>query len=185
MASNLTGKYLTSFQRRLLQKNLHEDLPKQYRQRIEIMLMADEGKTQTEICQVVGCSAGTVRYWISMARTGQAHDWQSSPLGRPKAATDRYLERLKELVLQNPREVGYPFRRWTAHWLSKHLSKEFDLQISDRHINRLLKEMGLSTVPQLTSPQQPEEKRIAIRDLAGMDELQTEELFPLNPIKLG
>ncbi len=136
---------LTPFQHQLLQKSLQDDLPKSYRQRIQIMLLADEGKTQTEICQTLGCCPGTARHWILMARSGMAHRWQDSPIGRPKTANDKYLERLKELVIQSPREFGYGFERWTGQWLSKHLAKEFGIKLGDRRINQLLKEMGLST----------------------------------------
>jgi len=62
-------------------------------------------------------------------------DWSTN-------VNDQYLERLKELVSHSPRDYGYPFQRWTAQWLSKHL-KEFGIEVSDRHINRLLK-VGLS-----------------------------------------
>jgi transposase len=66
-------------------------------------------------------------------------------MGRPKTVNEQYLARLKELVSHSPREYGYPFQRWTAQWLGKHLAKELGIKVSDCHINRLLKEMGLST----------------------------------------
>lgn len=72
-------------------------------------------------------------------------DWGSQPVGRPKTINDDYLARLKELVSHSPKQFGYPFDRWTAHWLRKHLLQETGVAISDRHINRLLKQMGLST----------------------------------------
>ncbi|MGK7873734.1 MAG: transposase [Xenococcaceae cyanobacterium] len=139
------GQILTPFQRKLLQKSLQDDLPEQYRQRIEIMLLADEGKTQTQICQALGCSQATARHWIFMAHSGQAHKWQEQPIGRPKSVNEEYLERLQELVSQSPRAFDYSFQRWTAHWLSKHLAQEFGIEVTARHINRLLKQMGLST----------------------------------------
>ncbi|MGK7921408.1 MAG: transposase [Trichodesmium sp.] len=168
--SSLNGKCLTSFQRKLLEKNLEDQLPWQYRQRIEIMLLADEGKTQSQICKAIGCSPGTARHWILVAKSGQAHTWKNHPIGRPQEVNEQYLERLKQLVSNSPREFGYVFRRWTANWLSKHLAKEFDIELSDRHINRLLKQMGLSTKPK---PAKAEEipgqdingKNIVIRDL--------------------
>lgn len=70
---------------------------------------------------------------------------RSNAVGRPRTVSDAYLERLKELVSHDPREFGYPFRRWTARWLNQHLSQETGVSVSDRHINRLLKQMGLST----------------------------------------
>ncbi|MEL6163469.1 MAG: helix-turn-helix domain-containing protein [Cyanobacteria bacterium J06628_3] len=146
-----TAHILTAFQRKLLQKSLQEDLPNQYRQRIQIMLLADEGKTQAQICRALGCCAATVRHWTHIARSGMAHQWLDCPIGRPKAVNEQYLERLKELIDQNPKDYGYSFRRWTANWLRKHLAKELGIEISDRHFKRLLKDMGLSTKPK---PQQ-------------------------------
>ena len=140
------GDYLTPFQRKLLEKNLqNNELSQQYKTRLEIMLLADQGKSQTEICKLVNCCQSTARHWILVAKSGQAHNWQNSPIGRPKAVNEEYLERLKYLVKNSPKDLGYPFRRWTAGWLSQHLAKEFGIEISDRHLNRLLKEMGLST----------------------------------------
>ncbi len=134
----LSNRPLTNFQRQLLEKHLKTETISEYRQRIEIMLLADEGKTQTQICQQLNCSPLTARYWISIAKSGGAHNWQMQPIGRPKTVTSDYLERLKELVNTSPKDLGYAFSRWTGQWLSKQLSQEFDIRISARHINRLL-----------------------------------------------
>ena len=164
-------QYLTPFQRKLLQKCLQDDLPEQYRQRIEIMLLADEGKSQAQICQALGCSQGTARYWITLARAGEAHNWNAFPIGRPKTVNDQYLERLKELVCHSPRDYGYSFGRWTAQWLSKHLAKELGISVSDRNVNLLLKKMGLSTRPKsetaekVTDSGSARDSRITICDL--------------------
>jgi transposase len=137
----LLGQGLTEFQRQLLEKNLKVETIPEYRQRIEIMLLADEGKTQTQICRLLRCSPLTARHWIFMAKSGQAHNWQSQPIGRPKTVTSDYLDRLKQLMSANPRDFGYPFSRWTGQWLSKHLSQEFDIEVTARHVNRLIEEM--------------------------------------------
>ncbi len=68
-------------------------------------------------------------------------------MGRPKTVNEQYLARLKELVTHSPPLAGYSFKHWTAQWLSKHLAIELGIQVSSCHINRLLKEMGLSTRP--------------------------------------
>jgi transposase len=183
----LQGQYLSLFQRKILEKRLQaSDLGEQYRQRIEIMLLADAGKTQSEICAEIGCCHGTARHWILMARTGQAHNWEDQPIGRPKTINDAYLQRLQELVSQSPRDCGYPFRRWTASWLSKHLAQEFAIEVSDRHINRLLKQLGLSTRPQTSEPKQEQNsKRIAISDLSTTQEQITSELWQFQILKQG
>ena len=139
------GKYLTPFQRKLLEKSLQtKDLRSTYQCRIKIMLLADEGFTKAEISKTLECTLETARYWMSQARAGQAHNWQDCPRGRPKTANAEYLNRLKELATCSPRDYGYPFERWTGQWLSKHLNKELDIELSSRHVNRLLKQMGLS-----------------------------------------
>lgn len=142
------SQFLTPFQRKLLLKSLETEQRQEYRRRIEIMLLADAGQSQTQICEALGCSQETARYWITMTRTGQAHTWNDHPIGRPKTINNEYLQRLKELVSNSPRDYGYPFQSWTGQWLGKHLAKEFCIEISDRHINRLLKQMGLSTSSQ-------------------------------------
>lgn len=164
------GKCLTSFQSKLLQKKLQEDLPQSYRQRIQIMLLADEGKSQTQICRALGCCPATVRHWMHIARSGMAHQWQDCPIGRPKAVNEQYVKRLKELVNNSPRDYGYSFGRWTGSWLSKHLAKELGVEVSGHHVNRLLKQMGLSTRPQTSNTEDTDNQnasgnRILIGDL--------------------
>ena len=169
---NYESKFLTPFQRKVLLKNLQNNSQPEYRRRIEIMLLADMGKSQTHICEMIGCSQEMARYWISIAEVGMAHKWNQRPLGRPKIVNDEYIQRLKELVNCSPREYGYAFGDWTAQWLSKHLAKELGIQISDRHINRLLKQMGLSTKrkssPLITTENQ--DLAIKISDLHSLPE---------------
>jgi transposase len=150
------SKFLTDFQRKFLLQHLQANLQPEYRRRIEIMLLADKGIPQTHICKMLGCSQEMARYWIAVAEAGLAHKWNERPIGRPKTVNHQYLERLKELVSRSPRDYGYVFSSWTSQWLSKHLAKEFGIEISDRHINRLLKQMGLST-KQKSSKQQATE----------------------------
>ena len=139
-----SSKYFTPSQRQQLQRNLQQNLSSSYSRRIQIMLLADEGKSQTEICRILGSTNATVRHWMQMARCGMVHRWQDNPVGRPKTVSNEYLERLKELVSYSPRNYGYAFPRWTANWLSKHLAREFGVKISGYHVTRLLGKMGLS-----------------------------------------
>jgi hypothetical protein len=69
----MTGKYLTSFQRKLLENNLEKAetyLPENLRKRIQIMLYADEGRSQAEICQILKCSAATARVGFGKPKVG-------------------------------------------------------------------------------------------------------------------
>jgi transposase len=95
--------------------------------------------------------------------------WQVRPLGRPKIITEEYIAFLQKLVNRSPKEYGYPFQRWTAAWLRCHLAKELGIEVSDRHVNRLLNQMGLSTrqVPSAIADNRltASTRRIAIKDL--------------------
>jgi transposase len=201
-------KYLTSFQRKLLQKSLQPNLPKKLRQRIQIMLLADEGKTQAQICQELGCCQATARHWITMAKTNQAHNWNFNPVGRPTLINEEYIRHLKQLVAQNPQEVTVPnqdcqysFKRWTAQKLSQHLQAELGIEVTPQHLNRLLKQMGLSTRPKPTIKTNIKtknnyhsdlhsngctlgdrhQKSIQIRDLETVSMLETSEAWNFNP----
>jgi transposase len=170
---NQESKFLTPFQRKALLKHLQNNLQPEYRRRIEIMLMADVGKSQTQICEILGCSQEMARYWIGLAEAGLAHKWNERPIGRPKIVNAQYLERLRELVSNSPRDYGYAFTHWTAQWLSKHLASELGIEISDRHINRLLKQMGLSTKRKGSQPKETnslEDAAITIGDLKTTSE---------------
>lgn len=181
--------FLTPFQRKLLTKSLETDLCPEYRHRIEIMLLADQGHSQTQICKVLGCRHETARYWIAIAQSGQAHRWDERRIGRPKVIDEQYLHRLRELVSHSPRECGYPFQRWTAQWLSKHLAKETGTQVSERHINRLLKTMGLSTGEDKSSEvgncieNGDSNSRLVIGNLQASP--NTDFLVPFDLIKIG
>ncbi|WP_138499076.1 helix-turn-helix domain-containing protein [Nostoc sp. PA-18-2419] len=176
------SKFLTPFQRKALLKNLQANLQPEYRRRIEIMLLADMSKSQSQICEILGCSQEMARYWIGIAEAGLAHKWNERPIGRPKTVNDRYIERLKELVSNSPREYGYAFTYWTAQWLSKHLANEFGIVITDRHINRLLKQMGLSTKRKNLQSQEIDQNKdagIIISDLQSNSEASMHWSFNL------
>lgn len=188
------GKYLTPFQRKSLQKSWQQNLSDKQRQRIQIMLLADEGKTQIQICQELGCCQATARHWITMAKTNQAHHWQSNPIGRPTLAHEEYVQRLRELVTQSPQEVNvpnkdyqYPFKRWTAQKLSQHLYAELEIKLTPQHLNRLLKQMGLSTRSKPTSETKGNDairfnQGIQIADLNTVSILETSEIWSFNPL---
>lgn len=179
------SKYLTTFERKLLLKTLETDLRPEYRRRIEIILLADVGQSQSQICQQLGCSHETARYWISLTKTGQANKWNESSVGRPKVVSDEYINRLKELAIHNPRDYGYTFQVWTAQCLAKHLEKELGRKFSSCHVNRLLKQMGISLKRNNkiveAKTKEREKLKIIIRDLQS--NVKSDFFWSLNLLK--
>jgi transposase len=145
MNQNSEGIYLTSFQRQMLRENLAKEVPDTYRQRLEIMLLTDKGKTQAQICRLLGCSAATANRWMQLTKAGLAHQYLDYPVGRPKLITDEYIEFLRELLQHSPQDYGYPFKTWTVGWLGKHIAKEKGIEVSHSHLKRVMRELGLST----------------------------------------
>jgi transposase len=161
--------YLTPRERELLLKSLQTDLRPEYRRRIEIMLLADAGQSQAQICEALLCAQETARYWITMAQTGQAHSWDDRAMGRPKTVNEQYLARLQQLVNHDPRKYGYSFSRWTGQWLAKHLAKELDITVSAGYINMLLKKMGLSARQKKKSVEQLTEALLSQQPAQNLD----------------
>lgn len=179
------SKYLTSFQRKLLDKALQTNLHPKYRCRIKIMLLADTGHTKAQISEALGCTQETVRYWVGQARAGQAHNWSDCPIGRPKITNEQYTKRLKELVSNSPRHYGYSFERWTGYWLSKHLSQEIGIKVTARHVNRLLKQMGLSARPKSVDNSEvngnsTDHSSLVFRELSSVSAPASPQMWQLN-----
>jgi transposase len=147
MNINSEGIYLTQFQRQMLQENIQKELSNSYRQRLEIILLTDNGKTQAEICRIIGCCASTASRWIQLTKVGMAHNYLDCPVGRPKIVTDEYIELLRELLQNSPRDYGYPFRTWTVSWLLKHINKKMGIEVSKGSLKRVMRDLGLSTRP--------------------------------------
>jgi transposase len=185
MSLNSVSTYLTSFQRRLLQESMKEELPSSYKQRLEIILLTDDGKTQVEICRTLGCSTATASRWIQLTKAGLAHKYLDCPVGRPKIVTDEYMESLQGLLKNSPRDYGYPFKTWTISWLGKHLAKEMGIEVSDSHLKRVMRDLGLST----RSKAQPEKytqsgANIFIADLKCPPDQEESELSENNLLQI-
>jgi transposase len=185
MSLNSEGTYLTSFQRHLLHENIKKELPTSYKQRLEIILLTDEGKTQAEICRILGCSTATASRWIQLTKAGLAHQYLDCPVGRPKIVTDEYIEFLQRLLKNSPRDYGYPFKTWTISWLGKHLAKEMGIEVSESHLKRVMRDLGLST----RSKVQPEKHtqsgaNIFIADLKSPPDHQESELSEINLLQI-
>jgi transposase len=157
--------YLTPFQRQLLADNLQENLSKAYRQRLKIILLTDEGKTQAEICRELECCAATASRWIQLTKSGLAHKSLEHPIGRPKIITDEYKELLCKLLKNSPRDYDYSFKNWTVNWLSKHMEKEIGVKVSESHLKQVMRDLGLSTRKAMSEKNTKKGANIFIADL--------------------
>jgi transposase len=131
--------YLKSEEKNKLQKALREEVNAEIRERIIIFLLLNDGKTQAEIAEFIGCSLKKVSYWCVHGDPGNLESLKDRRMeGNHKKATPEYVELLLKVVEEEPKELGYDFGRWTAARLAAHLEKETGIQLSSSQVRRIL-----------------------------------------------
>lgn len=131
--------FLNLTEKNKLQEALKQEEKAEIRERILMFLLLNDGKTQQEISEFIGCSLRTVAYWCVH---GDPHNLESLEDGRTKGnyrkATAKYIESLLFAIERSPSEYNYEFGRWTAARLGKHLEQETGISLSGSQIARIL-----------------------------------------------
>ena len=132
--------FLKLEQKQHLQQLLKQSDRSEMRERVLILLLMNDGRTQEEIAALIGCSRRTVAYWCVH---GDPDTIESLEDGRRKREYRKvnqvYIDKLLEIVEEEPSELGYEFGRWTAERLSTYLEKETGLKISSSQVRKILK----------------------------------------------
>lgn len=123
--------FLTLEQIKRLQKALRESEQPHMRERILILLLQNEGRTQQKIAQFLGCSPRTVAYWCTHGDPNKLESLQNKrEQEHYRKATPEYIQLLIETVEQQPEELGYDFGRWTGERLACYLSEKTGIILS-------------------------------------------------------
>ena len=133
--------HLNSQQIEKLQKALREEEKANIRERILILLLLNDGKTQSKIADFLGCSLNKVSYWCLKGdpdNLGSLIDERMK--GNHKKATDKYIEILLETIEKDPQKLGYNFGRWTAQRLATYLEGATGIKLSGGQVRRILKQ---------------------------------------------
>ncbi len=131
--------YLNSEQKEKLQKALKEEENAEIRERILILMLINDGKTQAEIANFLGCSTKKVSYWCVHGDAKNLESLKDKRMeGNHKKATDEYIKLLLEVIEKEPKEFGYEFGRWTAARLATYLEKATGIQLSSSQVRRIL-----------------------------------------------
>ena len=118
--ANMPAKgYLKPEQKEKLQKALKEEENYEIRERILILLLLNDGKTQEAIADFLGCGKKKISYWCVHGDVDNLESLKDKRMeGNHKKATPEYIELLLETVDKEPEEMGYDFCRWTAKRLA-------------------------------------------------------------------
>lgn len=133
--------HLKPEQKAKLQKNLKEEENPDIRERILILLLLNDGKTQAEIAEFVGCGQKKVCYWCVHGDTDNLESLKDQKMkGNHRKATEEYVQLLLNTVDKEPQELGYEFGRWTANRLATYLEQETGISLSSSQVRRILQE---------------------------------------------
>ena len=137
---NLTTAQKNSILR--VMKNTTTD--KKYYRRLLAVLHKSNGTTFADIAKEHGVSIRSVQRWISayiqMGTCGLEIKKTSSTKSR---ITDEDREIMLSVLFNNPNIFGYIRNTWSLRSLANCLTEELDIPISFRHLQRILKDMGI------------------------------------------
>jgi transposase len=133
--------HLNSEQLEKLQKALKEEENGDIRERILILLLLNDGKTQAKIAEFLGCSLNKVSYWCVHGDPENLESLKDERMkGNHKKATSKYIEILLKTIDKEPEELGYEFGRWTAQRLATYLEKITGIKLSGSQVRRILEQ---------------------------------------------
>jgi transposase len=156
--------FLTPSQVTQLQQALKESELPHVRERILIILLQNDGRTQQEISKFLGCSPRTVAYWCM---NGEPDNLETLHNKRDyehyRKATTEYIELLLKTIEQEPSALGYEFGRWTAERLATYLTEKTGIELSSSQVRRILKRKKYSYIwakSDLGNKQNPRERAL-------------------------
>jgi transposase len=112
-------------------------------QRALAVLLSAEGKTTREIGEAVRRCHSTVFRWLKrFDERGVAACTPDKSPGRPPKVDADVQATLQEAVARNPRELGYPFTRWTTALLAEHVCGTHHLTLHPATVGDALRGLG-------------------------------------------
>lgn len=120
---------LAAFRRNVMLKNLQVAWQVRRCQLTEIILLADMGKFQTQICQRLKLFQQMSLYWSALARATLVHKCYRSLITRPKILNSHCIQRLKEVAALSARdcEYGHIYYKHIVIWRCKNLLQKIGL----------------------------------------------------------
>ena len=111
--------------------------------RAQAVHLSSQGLKVREIAEIVGCHRSTVFRWLQQFETGGLPALRpGKSTGRPPKADADFQAALAEAVERNPRDLGYPFTRWSVDLLSEHLRRTTHVSVSPSTVYHTLKRLG-------------------------------------------
>jgi transposase len=135
---------LTRWQRRRLQRQLHDTDDARLYQRTLAVLEYSRGRSVAEIAQMLGVTRQSVYNWTgTYAQTGDPRSLVDAPRsGRPSVWTEELHALLRSLFEQSPDQRGYFAVNWTIPLLQEEIEHCTDQRLSEDTVRRELDRLG-------------------------------------------
>ena len=138
-----TPAFTRADRRRLARALAAARLARDYR-RLGAVLLVAEGATLGEAARHVRVERRSVQRWVARyARTRDPAALADRPRsGRRRAAPELTRERIRAVLAQDPRALGYRATTWTVPLLASYLREHDGCGVSPRTLRRRLHEWG-------------------------------------------
>ena len=101
------------------------------------------GATQAAVARWVGVVPQTVARWVSQyRRQGETALKKAGRAGRKPELDPQERERLRELLMARPQQLGYETQQWTCPLVAHLIEREFGVRYHPGHVWRLLTALG-------------------------------------------
>ena len=128
--------------------------------RLLAIAMVLEGATRTEAARVTGMDRQTLRDWVIRYNDEGVAGLSDRPRsGRPAQLTPAQLAALAQLVEDGPKVDVHGVVRWRCVDLQAQIKTQFGVEVSERHVGRLLKRLSFSHLS--VRPRHPESDEAA------------------------
>ncbi|GGA30376.1 helix-turn-helix domain-containing protein [Okeania sp. KiyG1] len=133
--------FLSSMQKKRLQKALQEGNCSHFRERVLMLLLLNDGKTYSEISAFIGCSYRTVAYWCVHGDPDQLDSLRDRrEHGNFRKATEEYIQLLIEVSKKSPHQLGFECQYWSGERLANYLAEKTGIKLSGTQVRRILKQ---------------------------------------------
>ena len=123
----------------------------------------EKGWSQTLIAEALGVTDGAVSQWLKTVREEGLQGLLSSPSKRgPKSRLSKHdLERLPQFLERGAEAYGFRGSVWTCARVGKVIKQEFGVAYGERHVGRLLCEIGWTRQKPVERADQRDEEAVS------------------------
>lgn len=121
-----------------------------------------DGKSNTEVAELVGVDVSSVKRWKRAAALGGSEALAAKPnRGRPPRLTPEQKQELAQIVRAGPLAAGFRTNLWTCRRVAQVIRERFGVEYHRDHVGRILHALGFT--------QQQPQRRASQRDEAAIE----------------